>query len=170
METYKIYNLMISRVFPATHPRAGESTEFPQKLINASLNLSCMQKKLHTIRANFDLWTKRIEEIQQGHALLRVRKWEGLPYRSPTKVIKQFSWGDGVGIQKLELNSLDFAFDKPLIDGVECTNIDLMTLAKNDGLTFTDWKNWFASYDLSKPLAIIHFTPFRYLPIDVHKK
>ncbi len=36
------------------------------------------------------------------------------------------------------------------------------TLARNDGLSLEDWEAWFKDYDLSKPMAIIHFTPFRY--------
>ena len=35
-------------------------------------------------------------------------------------------------------------------------------LANNDGLTLRDWCAWFKDYDLSKPLAIIQFTKFRY--------
>jgi len=32
----------------------------------------------------------------------------------------------------------------------------------NDGLSFDDWLDWFKDYDLTKPMAIIHFTPMRY--------
>ena len=37
-------------------------------------------------------------------------------------------------------------------------------LAENDGLTLADWEAWFSNpkYDLSEPMAIIHFTKFRY--------
>lgn len=35
-------------------------------------------------------------------------------------------------------------------------------LAKNDGLSLEDWIEWFKSYDLSEPMAVIHFTSFRY--------
>ena len=38
----------------------------------------------------------------------------------------------------------------------------LIDLAKNDGLSLDDFKAWFKSYDLSQPMAIIHFTSFRY--------
>ena len=46
------------------------------------------------------------------------------------------------------------------IDGrhIDCAEM----LSKNDGLTVEDWRNWFKDYDLSLPLVIIHFTPFRY--------
>jgi len=39
---------------------------------------------------------------------------------------------------------------------------DIRTLAKNDGLSLQDFKDWFKGYDFSKPMAIIHFTRFRY--------
>lgn len=32
----------------------------------------------------------------------------------------------------------------------------------NDGLSEVDWRNWFERYDLTEPLAVIHFTKFRY--------
>jgi hypothetical protein len=35
-------------------------------------------------------------------------------------------------------------------------------LSKNDGLSLPDFKAWFKNYDLSEPMAIIHFTKFRY--------
>ena len=35
-------------------------------------------------------------------------------------------------------------------------------IALNDGLSFEDWENWFKNYDLAQPMAIIHFTKFRY--------
>ena len=38
----------------------------------------------------------------------------------------------------------------------------LENIAYNDGLSFEDWKEWFKKYDISKKLAIIHFTKFRY--------
>ena len=41
-------------------------------------------------------------------------------------------------------------------------NCLLPTLAANDGLSVSDWLAWFKCYDKTKPLAIIHFTDFRY--------
>ena len=35
-------------------------------------------------------------------------------------------------------------------------------LAENDGLSFENWADWFKDYDLKQPMAIIHFTNFRY--------
>ena len=39
--------------------------------------------------------------------------------------------------------------------------IPLQELANNDGLSLSDWRGWFNGTD-HLPLAIIHFTPFRY--------
>jgi hypothetical protein len=63
----KTFVLTLSRRFPKTHKRAGEDTEFIEKLV---CSLSCpgdcsdchinteLFKKIHTIRANYDLWAK----------------------------------------------------------------------------------------------------------------
>lgn len=54
----KTYVLTFSRRFPGTHPRAGEATNFVEKILG--------HEKIHTIRSNFPLWKKRIEEVQKG--------------------------------------------------------------------------------------------------------
>ena len=45
---------------------------------------------------------------------------------------------------------------------VDKRNIDKLLVAQNDGLSLEDWLSWFKNYDHTKPLAIIHFTNFRY--------
>ena len=94
--------------------------------------------------------------------MLSVRQWTGKPYRSKQVEIARLTAANGVGIQKL-------SFDKDR-DGVSSLKffdingkyIDWEILANNDGLSLEYWKEWFQGYDLSKPLAIIHFTKFRY--------
>lgn len=153
----KTYNIMLSRSFPATHPKAGQETGFAQKVMAAIGNTPCHPKKLHTIRANYDLWKKRIYEVMAGKAVLCLRQWTGKPYRSKTVVIKTLTAADGIGIQKLNFNwsgtGLNFIEEKMLHNS---------NLADNDGLSLNDWQAWFRGYDHSKPLAIIHFTNFRY--------
>ena len=163
MKKVKTYNIMLSRVFPVTHPKAGQETGFAPKVMAAINNMPCYLKKLHTIRANYDLWKKRIDEVMAGEAELCLRQWTGKPYRSKTVVIKRLRREDGVGIQKLKfpfgtLSELYIEDQKRccVFSGIE------KTLANNDGLSLDDWQAWFAGYDLSKPLAIIHFTNFRY--------
>ena len=50
-------------------------------------------------------------------------------------------------------------FRPAIING---NKVELPVLAANDGLSFNDWYEWFKAYDLNKPLAIIHFSEFRY--------
>jgi len=64
---------------------------------------------------------------------------------------------DGVGIQKLE-----FVSNKLGLPRIGIVYQRKYELASNDGLSFEDWEDWFKDYDLSKPMAIIHFTKFRY--------
>lgn len=155
----KTYVITLSRHFLANHKRAGEETHFKEKFILGQglidYNTPSMAK-IHTIRANYPLWEKRIKEVQEGCAVLSIRQWTGKPYRSKQVEIATLTAGSGVGIQLMELTN-DFA---------ECIVGDhrhsYVSVAKNDGLHPADWLDWFSCYDLSKPMAIIHFAKFRY--------
>lgn len=144
----KTYVIILSEKFPTTHPRKGQETEFGRSFLNG--------KKIHTIRGNFSMWEKRLKEVQEGRAVLSIRQWTGKPYQSKQVEIARLTAEDGVGIQELKLTDLS----RPTT--INGQRIELQLLAQNDGLSFNDWFNWFIGYDLSKPLAIIHFTKFRY--------
>ena len=156
LDNMKTYVLTLSKVFPKTHARAGEPTEFREKFLK--------KEKIHTIRANYELWRKRIKEIQAGRAVLSVRQWTGKPYASPQKEIAKLTAEDGVGLQKLEILPNKCAFNILNVEsrGILCKTLKADILARNDGLSLDDWREWFKGYDLSKPMAIIHFTKFRY--------
>lgn len=160
----KTYVITLSQVFPANHPKAGMPTNFREKLHKAirPKDLNTWQPKIHTIRANYELWRKRFEQIERGEACLAIRQWTGRPYFSKQVEIARLTKEDGIGLQRLRF--------EPDRDGQYVWwnfNIDghfskEEFLANNDGLTLRDWCAWFKDYDLSKPLAIIHFTKFRY--------
>ena len=153
---------MLSRVFPKTHPRAGEDTGFKPKVFASFNNMPCYLKKLHTIRANYPLWKERFDEVQRGEAIINLRQWLGEPYRSKTVLIKTLTAADGIGLQRLDFKMPDHG-DQPFYvidDSMFFTTGKV--LAQNDGLSLDDWQSWFKDYDWSQPLAIIHFTPFRY--------
>lgn len=163
----KTYNIILSAVFPATHPRKGQPTGFKDEVLRAVCKtserfLSDIRPKIHTIRANYPLWKKRIREIECGEAEICLRQWAGRAYRSKTVELVRLGKNDGVGIQRL-------TFDKDL-DGAALLNFcyvdgcltDIRLLAHNDGLPFDDWKAWVRSFALYQPLAIIHFTSWRY--------
>lgn len=160
----KTYVLMLSKVFPATHPRAGQPTGFFDKFMAGQADSRkgwLVSQKLHTIRANYALWAKRIAEVQRGEAVLSVRQWLGRPYRSKQVTIATLTAEDGVGLQQLtDIDTNAYCF-YPCVR-IDKRDIDKVLVAKNDGLSLDDWRRWFRNYDLSKPLAIIHFTNFRY--------
>lgn len=156
----KTYVITLSRHFLANHKRAGEETHFKEKfLLGQGLTDydTPSMAKIHTIRANYPLWEKRIKEVQDGHAVLSIRQWTGKPYRSKQVEIATLTAENGVGVQKLEFynNTLGLCH-------IGVVYQRKYELAYHDGLSFEDWEEWFKGYDLSKPMAIIHFTKFRY--------
>ena len=161
----KTYIITLSRHFLANHKRAGEETHFKEKfLLGQGLTDydTPSLAKIHTIWVNYPLWEKRIKEVQEGRAALSIRQWTGKPYRSKQVEIATLTAGSGVGIQKL-----CFDKDKDGVPSLKYFNIngkyiDREMLANNDGLSKEDWQEWFRGYDLSKPMAIIHFAKFRY--------
>ncbi len=160
----KTYVITISKIFPAAHPRKGELTGFLEKFLNGQTSTGEV-RKVHTIRANYPLWEKRIKEIKAGNAVLSVRQWSGRPYASKQVEIARLTALDGVEIQQLDINNLYGVnrYDVWSMDFRSCKEVPPGTIAANDGLSLNDWLSWFEGYDLSKPLAIIHFTKFRYL-------
>lgn len=159
----KTYVLTVSRVFPTTHKRKGEETGFISKIFaaikpNEDFN-DLIDPKIHTVRANYELWKKRIEQVQKGEAILSIRYWSGKPYNSKQVEICQLDKDSGIGVQKIELDP--FGVNYKIDDGKWIFD-NGHELAKNDGLSLEDFKEWFRKYNLSKPMAIIHFTKFRY--------
>lgn len=142
----KTYVLILSKTFPKYHPRAGQATNYYKKALD--------QKKLHTIRGNYPLWKKRIEKVNAGEACISVREWTGKPYNSKQKELFELQKNE-VGIQKIEDSGFSYLIDDKL------TEITEKHLSKNDGLRLVDFLCWFPE-PFSKPMAIIHFTGFRY--------
>jgi hypothetical protein len=139
----KTYVLMVAKTFQKSHPRAGEPTLFPDHILNG--------KKIHTIRANYDGWKKKVDAINAGEAILSIRTWTGKPYRSKQETILELT---EVGIERSLIN-INF---KDVKVGDIFPNVSI--LSGNDGLSSTDFWNWFPDYQ--KNLALIHFTKFRY--------
>jgi len=141
------YVLTVSQKFPTTHKKSGKSTGFPLAIKHYD--------KIHTIRGNYDLWAKRFEKINAGMAILSVRIWEGKPYASKQLEIFKYNYTHKIGIEKLE-DPTNFVFAP-----IEGKQINWDLVAKNDGLSFEDFCEWFKVRSNS-PMAIIHFTDFRY--------
>lgn len=157
MPKMKTYVIMVSRIFPKYHPRAGQYTGFAEKILSGD--------KKHTIRANFDYWEKAITEIMNGIACLSVRDWTGTPYRSEQKEITRLSYYDAISVQPLDFievimtpQSVLWKKDRKGFDRIYQSAVsDLKIIAANDGLSWEDFQAWFHPYDLSKRMAIISF-------------
>ncbi len=145
----KTFVLTVSKQFPKTHKKAGKSTGFVE---NISRLFSKDSEKIHTIRSNYDLWQKRAKEINEGKAILSIRYWSEMPYRSKQVEICKL---ERVGVEKLEQPD-NFVFAP-----IEGKPIDWEVVAKNDGLSFEDFCEWFKSRQ-KEPMAVLHFTDFRY--------
>lgn len=150
------YVLTVSEFFPKTHNKANLPTGFINSISNKS--------KKHTIRGNYEFWEKRFEKINAGKAVLSIRYWSGKPYNSKQIESFVFDKEDGIGIERLILNpNCVVEGGMPYIQSTGYHPSIKEKLAKNDGLSFEDFTKWFEKYDLSKPMAIIHFTNFRYV-------
>lgn len=147
----KTFVLIVSETFPKGHSKGGQPTGFP---------LAIKQYvKIHTIRKNYPLWRDRIEKVNKGQAVLSVRVWTGTPYQSIQREIFRYDQTHGIGVEKLEFDAL----------GMKINDVDFKMMygpeliAANDGLKLPDFNEWFTKSKLeNKPLAIIHFTDYRY--------
>jgi hypothetical protein len=153
----KTYVLPISKKFPAYHQLAGDDTDFVQSIFNA-LSGTGVDRKLHTMRVNSDLWQRRFEKINSGEAQLSIRCWKGQPYQSKQETIINLTKDDGIGFETAQLTT-----DGWLINGT-VSKYSHEDFAANDGLSKGDWLNWFKDsiHENMNPVAIIHFTSFRY--------
>lgn len=143
---------MVAKTFPKTHPRAGNKTGFKAAIKNKT--------KKHTIRGNFAFWSKRIDKINAGEAILSIRQWSGIPYYSKQVEIGRCT---KLGYEKIIINTKVpvIAFDVTLKEEIRnfISNTFFNKLAKNDGLSRKDFDDWFP-----KTISgiIIHFTGLKY--------
>lgn len=170
------YEVAVSPRFPSTHISKGEPTYFIEKILIGILGEQEYNKihdndctgfipKLHTCRKNYRLWEKRMKKVQTGRAVIDLFYWElagGRFTPGNTKVVfLTLDNNSGCGVQ--QVNFIDLNIERPFIfgQGINSRN-HFYEIAKNDGLSLGDFKSWFKGYDLSKPMAIIQFTKFRY--------
>lgn len=179
MATQKLthYKIPVSPRFLSGHPRAGEKTDFVEKIVNnksiygglESTRLLSQEEfgvKIHTIRKNYPLWKKRMQKVYDGRAVIDLCYWVKPGGRfTPGNELITFATLDkdsGCGVQKIEFKNdslLNYKIDERL-DDVRLFLVGI--IQANDGLSIEDFDAWFKNYDLSEPMAIIHFTSFRY--------
>lgn len=146
--------ITFSRVFPASHSRAGEPTGFEDKLAAGI--------KIHTIRADEKgFWVENARAINSGRKYLSMRQWTGRPYNSEQRVLGE---RDRIGLQVIEMTySSEDELPKAFVDGKP---VPVEELAKNDGLSVPDFVEWFFGTNLYSGNVfkgkVIHLTDFRY--------
>ena len=154
----KTYVLMLSKVFPSTHPKSGIATGFKDKFLVS---------KFHTIRTNIPLWEKRAVEINFGHAVLSVRQWSGKPYEKGSHQI-EIARLTKLYTQRVVMGASTKPFRQSwayIDDGLKKTRyIDIQSVATNDGLSLEDFVSWFNLYENNEPYrgVILHCTDMRY--------
>lgn len=119
--------LIVSRHFPAGHPRAGQNTAFVEAVERGM--------KVHTIRRSMR-WQKIAEEVNAGQRVISLRYWTGKPYRSPQKEIKRLT---SVSTQEVTMFNLTTGMEA----FVEDAPVKIAHLAANDGLSPEDFEAWF---------------------------
>ena len=155
-EDVKTYVLMLSSVFPAGHPRAGEPTCFKDNLLVS---------KLHTIRSNADFWEHRVREINAGRGVLSVRQWSGSPFEPGSHQI-EIARFTKLGFQRVRFHYYDkrrlWQVDVPYGDYEKRVLIE--RVAKKDGLDCDDFESWFGLDSRVEDYrgCILHFTDMRY--------
>lgn len=141
----KTFVITVSKKFLAKHPFVGKPTGFKKKILTG--------EKIHTIRGNRKYWKGIVDKVNSNEAVLSVRQWKGLPYRSEQVEIARFK---KLGYQKVAFaKNCGMTIDKKkLFDRRQWTRV-----AKNDGLTLEQFNDWFPTYFEG---CIIHFTDFKY--------
>lgn len=184
-------NVMLSKTFFPQHPKAGEPTEFREKVLTGT--------KRHTCRCNYDYWKIRIETLKKRQGILSLRQWSGKPYQegSTQEPILDIA-ASLIDVQQLVMSRTKETVSEIYMEGmdgvfskqeswhytaeVEGQPVDVAELAKNDGLELEDFKAWFNPVfdeyakqvkltkgneviepsELTMVFAVIHFTTFRY--------
>ena len=106
--------LIVSRQFPAYHPKAGQSTRFVENILSGI--------KKHTLREN------KTGKFKNGDTV-SLRYWSDKPYCS-----KQIEFAQA----KIKVESLDIKAKG---------NVSLIFLADNDGLSSSDFVEWFGGLE-----------------------
>lgn len=170
-------NLSFSRVFPATHPKAGQPTYFVEQILNelgvdfrtqeyrkvllvlnaekiadpkcnlesddinhfwGHLNRGITGNKLHTIRK-----PRKANDFHAGD-FASPFVWSGKPYQSP-----QIIFVPPAEVRKvLKLRKETTSNGKQVfyLNGYHISPSELINLAANDGLSESDFLDWFATY------------------------
>ncbi len=158
MDKIKTYIIVLVATFPQWHTKKEQYTYFKESIFNG-ISQGQRGLKIHTIRGSYELWKKRIDEINSGKAILSIRQWTGKPYHSRQVEILRL---EKAGIQKIR--SMDDTHAYIVNDKGNVLPVPLQELSANDGLELSDFMEWLrhSGPAPNNPMAIIHFTEYRY--------
>ena len=142
--------LVLSTVFGRGHKRVGQPTHFVESMQAGT--------KLHTIRANTELWRRRAAKIDAGEMELSIRVWSGRPYRSQQVEVARLTQ---LHVQSIEavMGATD-ALPRVWIDGQEVADVE--QVARNEGLELADWVGLFLKRTNHYEGVVLQFGSFRY--------
>lgn len=140
--------IMFSRVFPVYHPKAGEPTNFVEKIWTSLEDYDKIKfhKDLKSAYLS-ESFSPKYHTIRAGHRfkvgdVFSPRVWAGKPYRS-----KQLKIANDLEVKQVydfELRKGDFNY---YLNGKLLKIDQLKEVAKNDGLHIDDFECWFNSAD-----------------------
>lgn len=151
----KTHVLTLSKTFLKGHPNAGEPTYFKESFLDGT--------KKHTIRDNYDYWSRIIDEVRAGKAVLSIRQWSGKPYASKQDPeLACLDATSGIGYQPIFMTDQGWCLEATIGNDYV---YQMQRVWDNDGLERMDFWNWFfprnGKTDIFKGI-VIHFTKFRY--------
>lgn len=181
-------HLQFSTIFPAYHPKAGQSTEFIEKIWSGLLQIDSNwysqflpgfdkedDREFKLAYSGFRKFRPKYHTIREGHKFkvgdgIIPWHWAGKPYKS--KWVKPFYNGDLVipvenvwnfEVKMIGMSKVPMFFIEGIFEGI----VGEVTLAENDGFkNIGDFVNWF-----SKPMKgqiICWSKEIRYLESDPH--
>ena len=144
--------LTFSKQFPKKHINAGEPTNFKEKILSG--------EKIHTIRPETNKW-KIGDQIS-------MRYWTGKPYHSKQEIFcEEFEVVELINFSMYTfLKKIDYLSSCKIKTGhKDIFQVDFLNkLAKNDGLTFDQFENWFCKSIQTErfDLTLIAWQPTNY--------
>ena len=161
--------ITFSRTFPAYHPKAGQPTFFVEGIltqlgINRTTHDYLLWLKINNPEISelflSDFYDSLSENIEQKSHTIRAHKnplkvgefinpkcWADKPYNKTKEGFWQIKFAPDIQIKKTWNFSKDILSGEFYLDGFDATT-HLEMIAKNDGLSLQDFKDWF-----NKPVA-----------------
>jgi hypothetical protein len=151
MTKIKTHVIFIGRKFPSFHPRKGEETYF--------LSMIIRDEKTLTIRDDYNKWSKRINEVNEGKAVISLRYWLDRPFHSTPQEVMRITDKNGAGCHKFQLvGSQIWVDDLPMLD-----HVAINQLLQKDGLNYKDFMAYHTAGKAPEtPKALIYFNNFRF--------